>query len=262
MRDLSAMTSSPELEVVEHHHLSASCRTAWSSSDPLDSDNVASSPEEPAPRYHSNSDGDAEGSCHSSPTSTHPNGCCHGDTVTIGGDSAGSTGVPLGMLELRSVKPYKTQDEYLYAMREDLAEWFNGLYDLHMTCDNFFDMLDTGLVLCQHANNVREFMARWLEQRRAAQPASTAAAGDRQSPSSSPASHPADDGEAVALVALQKKVTFMTKVKAGSFQARDNLVNFLTWCRLIGVPEVLLFETSDLVLRKNERNVILCLLEV
>lgn len=155
-----------------------------------------------------------------------------------------------GAMELKSVKPYKTQDEYLYAMREDLAEWFNGLYDLQMTSDTFFEALDTGIVLCQHANNVRDFMAKWLEKRRSASVPVPVAGGE-------------DDEEKVeAAVSLQKKVTFMTRVKAGSFQARDNLVNFLTWCRFIGVPEVLLFETSDLVLRRNERNVILCLLEV
>ena len=164
----------------------------------------------------------------------------------------GSDGMPLGMLELKSVKPYKTQDEYLYAMREDLADWFNRLYDLHMTCENFFELLETGVVLCQHANNVRDFMIRWIEKR-----------GSNECKTLAPSSPSTDQEREDVIAMLQKKVvTVNLKAKPGTFQSRDNLVNFLSWCRLIGVPEVLLFETSDLVIRKNERNVILCLLEI
>lgn len=51
-------------------------------------------------------------------------------------------------------------------------------------------------------------------------------------------------------------------MKPKSFFARDNVHNFIQWCRLLGIYECLLFETDDLVLRKNEKSVILCLLEV
>ena len=61
-------------------------------------------------------------------------------------------------LETKSVQPFKTQDEYLYAMKEDLAEWFNTLYGLDVTVDDFFEQLETGVVLCQHANNVQSFI--------------------------------------------------------------------------------------------------------
>ena len=44
--------------------------------------------------------------------------------------------------------------------------------------------------------------------------------------------------------------------------ARDNVANFIVWCRLLGIYECLLFETDDLVLRKNDKSFILCLLEV
>lgn len=52
------------------------------------------------------------------------------------------------------------------------------------------------------------------------------------------------------------------QVKSKSFFARDNVHNFIQWCRLLGIYECLLFETDDLVLRKNEKSFILCLLEV
>ena len=61
-------------------------------------------------------------------------------------------------LETKSVQPYKTQDEYLYAMKEDLAEWFNTLYGLDISVENFFEQLETGVALCQHANNVQSFI--------------------------------------------------------------------------------------------------------
>ena len=48
-----------------------------------------------------------------------------------------------------------------------------------------------------------------------------------------------------------------------SFFARDNIANFINWCRReLAIHESLMFETDDLVQRKNEKNFILCLLEV
>ena len=48
-----------------------------------------------------------------------------------------------------------------------------------------------------------------------------------------------------------------------SFFARDNIANFINWCRKeLAIHESLMFETDDLVQRKNEKNFILCLLEV
>ena len=54
----------------------------------------------------------------------------------------------------------------------------------------------------------------------------------------------------------------LIQAKAKSFMARDNVHNFIIWCRLLGIYDCLLFETDDLVLRKNDKSFILCLLEV
>ncbi|CAL4121635.1 unnamed protein product [Meganyctiphanes norvegica] len=154
------------------------------------------------------------------------------------------------MLERRSFKPFKTSEEYLYAMKEDLAEWLHNLYALEINVDNFFEVLETGQELCLHSNNVR----RTAEEHKAtlgeAEAAKLAMSHSPRRTSFTKWDIPNYD------------VVFRSDVAPGSFFARDNVHNFITWCRDLGIMEVLLFETDDLVLRKNEKHVILSLLEV
>ncbi|XP_041058735.1 GAS2-like protein 2A [Carcharodon carcharias] len=137
----------------------------------------------------------------------------------------------------KSIRPFRSSEEYLYAMKEDLAEWLNALYDLEIHVDIFMETLETGCALCQHANNVNqtalEFQSKWPE-----------VAGRVKIP--------------------RTEVTFASRnVSPGSFVARDNVSNFIGWCRRdLGIRDALMFETDDLVLRKNEKNFVLCLLEV
>jgi hypothetical protein len=145
------------------------------------------------------------------------------------------------ILERVSVKPYQTQDEYIYAMKEDLADWFNKLYgELSLCKANFFSSIETGVILCQHANTVQNYIHDFT---------APSTSSSRRSSCSSTSTEVAE-------------VTFRRSAKPGSFQSRDNISNFLLWCRTLAIPDVLLFETEDLVSRKNERNVVLCLLEV
>jgi hypothetical protein len=52
--------------------------------------------------------------------------------------------------ETRSFRPFKSSEEYLYAMKEDLAEWLNMLYpDVDINVYNCMDRLDTGVALCK-----------------------------------------------------------------------------------------------------------------
>ncbi|XP_071428256.1 GAS2-like protein 1 isoform X1 [Pithys albifrons albifrons] len=137
----------------------------------------------------------------------------------------------------KSIRPFRSSEEYLEAMKEDLAEWFNTLYDLDIQVDTFLESLETGCHLCRHANNVNRTALDFQER------------------------HP----EAAAHMRVpQNEVVFQAKnVVPGSFIARDNVSNFIQWCRQdLGIQDVLMFETNDLVLKKNEKNFVLCLLEV
>lgn len=130
----------------------------------------------------------------------------------------------------KSVRPFRSSEAYVEAMKEDLADWLNALYGLGLpgSGDGFLTGLATGTALCQHANAVTEA------------------------------------ARALAAVRPTRGVAFQAhSVAPGSFMARDNVATFIGWCRAeLGVPEVLMFETEDLVLRKNEKSVVLCLLEV
>ncbi|XP_070591263.1 GAS2-like protein 2 [Erythrolamprus reginae] len=137
---------------------------------------------------------------------------------------------------VRSIRPYKTSEQYLYAMKEDLAEWLKELYDVDVDVRSFLDVLETGVLLCHHANNITQ-VARDLSQ---------------EYPSL---------GKKLQLPIYG--VTCNDFAQPGTFQARDNVSNFIQWCRKeMDIKEVLMFETEDLVLRKNEKNFVLCLLEV
>lgn len=128
----------------------------------------------------------------------------------------------------RPFRPFKSHEEYLYAMKEDLAEWLQSLYNLEVTADDFMEHLETGVVLCRHANRIIAVAKRW--------------------------GNTLNDC---------REVIHRPDVQPGTFHARDNVHNFIQWCRsALKIKECLLFETDDLVMRKNEKNVVLCLLEV
>ncbi|XP_025892757.1 GAS2-like protein 2 [Nothoprocta perdicaria] len=144
------------------------------------------------------------------------------------------SGIP-GAAE-QSIRPYKSSEQYLYAMKEDLAEWLKELYGLDIEAGTFATALETGAALCAHANNVTRAAAELARAR---------------------------PERARCLRLPAAGVTCNPAAQPGTFQARDNVSNFIRWCRKeMGIKEVLMFETEDLVLRKNEKNFVLCLLEV
>lgn len=56
--------------------------------------------------------------------------------------------------DMKSIQPYSTRNEYIYAMKEDLADWFNSMYSTTLTAENFTDQLKNGVLICRHANCV------------------------------------------------------------------------------------------------------------
>ena len=61
-----------------------------------------------------------------------------------------STENGLQLMERRQFRQFSRADEYLYAMKEDLAEWMNNLYPhIDMDADNFMNRLETGEHLVQ-----------------------------------------------------------------------------------------------------------------
>eukprot|EP00053_Salpingoeca_punica_P017349 m.167060 g.167060 ORF g.167060 m.167060 type:complete len:1410 (-) comp17186_c2_seq2:291-4520(-) len=118
-------------------------------------------------------------------------------------------------------------DNRLLAYRQDLAEWFQQLFDMNITEKSFIDDIDTGVLLCRLALLVDQ------------------AEAEQGSP-----------------VNMRSAIRFNKKAQKGDFVARDNVACFIAWARSLGVDSSVVFETDDLVERKNEKHVLYCLMEI
>uniref|UniRef100_A0A8D8ZW67 GAS2-like protein 1 n=1 Tax=Cacopsylla melanoneura TaxID=428564 RepID=A0A8D8ZW67_9HEMI len=126
-----------------------------------------------------------------------------------------------------------TQIRQLLPLQEDLADWLNKILNIDcLTATNLLDMLDNGVILIH--------LARLIQQKAQECVLSGVAKGPVPG----------------------LPVRCFEKAARRSFYSRDNMENFITFCRKLGVHQHLLFESDDLVLQANPRHVILCLLEV
>lgn len=125
-------------------------------------------------------------------------------------------------------------EKFLLAMREDLAEWISSLSFRNITQETFLQSLENGVILCQQARLIQRYAEEY---------------------------NVINNNHAMKVP--RKEVTYTEKgAFRGSFVSRDNVSNFIQWCRDLGIPDVCLFESEDLVLHKNEKSVILTLLDV
>lgn len=100
--------------------------------------------------------------------------------------------------------------------------------------------------LFQHANNVKRAASDYIQRRHARKIMTRSVTSSLAMP-----------------LTTLLDVHYLPAAKPGTFFARDNVHNFISWCRnSLKIIECLLFETDDLIMRKNEKHVILCLLEV
>lgn len=126
-------------------------------------------------------------------------------------------------------------DKCMLAMKEDLAPWMSRISGSEITVETLMEDLDTGVVLCRLANVIQNTGEEFLQRH-----------------SFIPRNNFPPCG-----VTYKERTGFH-----GSFIARDNVANFIRWCRELGVSDVIMFETEDLVLHKNEKSVILTLMEM
>lgn len=128
----------------------------------------------------------------------------------------------------------ETLDKWLLALKEDLASWISRLLKMDITVENFITVLNTGVIPCKLANFIQNIGQRFFK-----------------------------NNPKCKIVFPMVGVTLKERgAVQGSFIARDNVSNFIRWCREIGVPDVIMFETEDLVSSRNEKAVLLTLLEV
>lgn len=126
-------------------------------------------------------------------------------------------------------------DRCMTAMKEDLAAWMSSILGLVITVETLLEDLETGVGLCRLANVIQSTGEEFLHHN---------------------PSIPRDTFPSCG-VTYKERTGFR-----GSFIARDNVANFIRWCRQLGVSDIIMFETEDLVLHKNEKSVILTLMDV
>ena len=131
-----------------------------------------------------------------------------------------------------SMKIAERSEQSLLPLKEDLAEWLTRVLDVEITAENFMDCLDTGVLVCKLAQIVQKAAEDCIKSGKVVKP----------------------------LPPFSMK--FHQSAHSGTFFARDNAAYFLQWCREIDIQDSVLFESDGLVLQKEPREVILCLLDV
>ncbi|VDO01200.1 unnamed protein product [Rodentolepis nana] len=178
-----------------------------------------------------------------------------GNALRIVPKSRMSRACSISTLDSPSVQSFQNRDEFLAAMTEDLADWLSRLYPEianDIDPEKFFDRISDGVLLCHHATKLHGLLA-------------------EEFPINSDNGERRLEGLQIGGVKpilppnppkFQSRSFSSVNLAGGSFWARDNVANFIHWCRAMRLPDCILFETEDLVSKKNLRSVIICLLEL
>ena len=156
----------------------------------------------------------------------------------------------------RSIQEFSNRRDYVWAMREDIAAWFESVKNLKdTTASNLFNKLATGEVLCEHANCIYE-----------------AANNSNDSNFYNETSNNVVDIKILNSKPTRKIARYQTGIKSvvspiGANRSRDNLSQFLNFCKNeLKFRTEILFESNDILEESlespEERNVIVCLIEL
>ncbi|XP_048769349.1 growth arrest-specific protein 2-like isoform X2 [Ostrea edulis] len=124
------------------------------------------------------------------------------------------------------------QEESLKPIKEDLAEWIARTLGIEITTDDFMDVLDNGVYLCNLAKLIQSKAEECVRN------------GDYTEP--------------LPKVSLK----YRNNATPGSWFARDNTANFLNWCKAYGMADDQMFETEYLVSHTGEKSVLMTILEL
>ncbi|RDD44807.1 GAS2-like protein 1 [Trichoplax sp. H2] len=127
----------------------------------------------------------------------------------------------------------RKENELVQALREDISDWIARLFpSLPIQADNFHDAIANGTVLCQLAQLIEEAQLKIGEK--------------------------IDKNLRIQM----NKIAMMGGRSLVKFKARENALSFIRWCQNRGINKSVMFEPDDLVEQRDQRQVIICLMEV
>lgn len=131
-----------------------------------------------------------------------------------------------------SQKLSQMQDSILLPIKEDLSEWITRIVGAEINPDTFIDVLDSGVVLCSISKLIEKHAQEYAQQGKLTEPLPV------------------------------YKLKCNTKAKSGTWFSRDNVTNYLGWCKAYGMSDETMFDSEDLVAHKQDKPVVNCVLEL